>query len=100
MAQTAESVIARNPVNVLFIPADYTAPISTVAISYDDDDPDSGAIGCVTKFANAHFSGTGGALTQEGQAQFAESMVQQLVAKGHDAGKHYVILIFINFFFG
>jgi hypothetical protein len=85
MTQTSECVVARNPVSILFIPADQYAPITSIAIPYSDDDPDTGAVGCVTKFANAHFSGTGGALSQDSQAQFEESMVQQLVEKGHDA---------------
>lgn len=42
----------KHPVNVPHQAA------SCVAIPYTDDDPDSGAVGCVTKFANAHFSST------------------------------------------
>ena len=85
MAQTAASIVACNPASVLFIPADIQSPISSVAVPYDEDDANSGSVGCVTKFANAHFSATGGGLSPAAQAQWAAEMQQQLVAKGHDA---------------
>ena len=60
MQETAGCCVACNPVSVIFIPADASAAISSIAVSYADDDADlGGAVGCVTKFANAHFAGTG-----------------------------------------
>jgi hypothetical protein len=75
MAQTAQSLVACNPAGVLFIPADISKPIrqpppvspspptsdarcSCVAVPYDEDDANTGSVGCVTKYANAHFSST------------------------------------------
>jgi O-acetyl-ADP-ribose deacetylase (regulator of RNase III) len=84
-AETASSVVAFNPANVLFIPADTRTPISSVAVPYDEDAADSGSVGCVTKIANAHFSATGGGLSPAAQAQWAADVQQQMVAKGHDA---------------